>query len=71
MQLGQTSDPTALVPRSVAGIEAVVTAWQKRGDTASQIARALRRQAVPEGWAGDGADGLEARESEIAASRAP
>ena len=60
-ELGHTSDPVALVPGSVGGIDEFVSQWRERARAAGDIAAQLRGLTAPEGWEGAAAEGFAAR----------
>lgn len=55
-ELGQTSDPTKLVPGSLGDLEATVAQWKRRSATADEASASLSRLPAPAGWSGSGAD---------------
>ncbi|GIT79912.1 alpha/beta hydrolase [Leifsonia sp. LS1] len=67
-ELGQTSDPTALVPGSLDSIDSAIAQWKKRAATADQASTSLNALPAPVGWSGAGADGF-ARHRKNAAAR--
>jgi hypothetical protein len=66
-ELGQTSDATRLVRGSVSAVESAAVQWKRRATTAEEVSASLSGLAMPEGWAGAGADGFAARRRSVAA----
>jgi uncharacterized protein YukE len=66
-ELGETTDPVALVPGAVDALFAVVDAWRERARAATDVAARVRAVSAPEGWLGDAADAFAARCETVAA----
>ncbi|MDZ5143998.1 alpha/beta hydrolase [Microbacterium testaceum] len=55
-ELGQTEDPTALVPGSIGEIEAIIAMCRRRADVAGDAADTVGRKKSIDDWAGTAAD---------------
>ncbi|MFG6502499.1 WXG100 family type VII secretion target [Microbacterium sp. P05] len=60
-ELGQTTDPVALVPGSPSHVYSSATTWRGGADTATATAEGIRGIASPEGWTGDAATAFAGR----------
>jgi uncharacterized protein YukE len=67
-ELGQTSDPVALVPGSAAGVGEAAAAWRSKAGVARDAGARLQSLRTPEGWDGDAAAGFAARRVSAAES---
>ncbi len=56
-ELGETTDPVALVPGDVEAFFALLDAWRER----ARAATGIRTTTAPDGWEGDAADAFAAR----------
>lgn len=67
-ELGQSRDPTRLIPGDLAAVHRTVALWRSRADDAEESGARLRQlRTVPE-WAGEAADAYERR---VAAAASP
>ncbi|MCC4906899.1 putative T7SS-secreted protein [Microbacterium sp. cx-59] len=57
-ELGQTTDPVALIPGSADAANQTAATWWAAADTASTVAEEILGVATPESWTGDSADGF-------------
>lgn len=64
-ELGETSDPVALIPGSVNAMDAASARWRTRAARAGDAARALHASGVPEDWTGQAADAFETRVASV------
>lgn len=67
-ELGQTRDPTALVPGSSASVYELATSWRTRSSKAEHVASQLRTLAPPDGWDGEASVGFATRLAAAAAT---
>jgi len=65
-ELGETSDPLALIPGSVTEINDTAVAWRNQAETANDVASVLRALPTPSGWEGEAADGFAQRREQVA-----
>lgn len=65
-ELGQTMDPTALVPGSLGDVDAIAALCAKRAEPAGQAAKTVGRAGEVDDWSGNAADAYAARVGVVA-----
>lgn len=62
-ELGQTTDPVALVPGSIGTTSQTADAWRSAAQTARSVADEILSVATPDSWTGDSSTGFGTRRS--------